>query len=187
MAVTNILILAAFLILGMVMIIQYVGLHYHQLNLLGHPSIVKIHFYSGKIALFIPWLFFIAKAIVPTLGYIEPPDFLVYVSLVLLYAGVAGMFFGLLDMGRSFRVGLSEKGVTLATKGIFRFSRNPLYLSVFLIAIASCLYFPDLINITFTIYGIIIHHLIIIQEEKHLTIQYGSEYETYRKKVRRYL
>jgi protein-S-isoprenylcysteine O-methyltransferase Ste14 len=187
MQIANILILVAFLILVTAMLIQYGRLHYGNLKLVGKPSTIKIHFYSGKIALFTPWLFFVAKALEPSLGYVEPPDFLVWISIVLLYFAGTGFVLGLINLGTSLKIGLPEKTVSLKTKGIFRLSRNPLYLCSFLIAIASCLYFPDLINITFTLYGIIIHHFIILEEEKYLKNLFGREYEVYREKVPRYL
>jgi protein-S-isoprenylcysteine O-methyltransferase Ste14 len=187
MQITNILILVAFLILVTAMVIQYGRLRFSDSTLLGNPSIVKIHFYTGKIALFAPWLFFVAKALEPSLGYIDSPDILVWISVILLYVAVPGFVLGLFDIGASLRIGLPEKTISLKTKGMFRFSRNPLYLCSFIIAFASCLFFPDLINISCTVYGIVIHHLIVLKEEKYLKNLFGQEYEGYREKVRRYL
>jgi len=187
MGLASYFILVPFLIMGVILIIRLIALRYAESEILGYAPIVKIHFYCGKIALFSTWLFFIAKALKPTLGYIEPPDYLIWTAIALLYIGAAGMISGMLELGLSLKIGLPVQNITLKTKGIYRISRNPLYASAIIIAIASCLCFPDLINVTFTVYGIIIHHHIIMGEEKYLKSQFGINYENYREKVHRYL
>lgn len=129
----------------------------------------------------------IVKALYPGLGYLQPLQFLDCVSVALLYAGAALMIAGLWSLGTALRLGLPRNTTILVTTGIYRFTRNPLYAGAIIIAVASCCYFPDLINITFTIYGTIIHHLIILEEEKYLNSNFGEQYEAYQKKVRRYL
>ncbi|MEI6434206.1 MAG: isoprenylcysteine carboxylmethyltransferase family protein [Bacteroidota bacterium] len=187
MELTSYFILGAFLILLTVFIIQIIGLRSAKSDFMGRASIVKIHFYCGKTALFTPWFFFIIKALKPNIGYVEPPVYLEWTSIVLLYIGVAGMALGLFALGLSLKIGLPVENSVLKTSGIYRLSRNPLYTSAIIIDIASCLYFPDLINITFTLYGIIVHHQIILGEEKYLKSHFGNDYDNYREKVRRYI
>jgi protein-S-isoprenylcysteine O-methyltransferase Ste14 len=186
MELASYLILVAFLILGAILVIQYLGLKYAECETVGRPAIVSIHYYSGKIALFIPWLFFIAKALFPNLGYIEPPGYLVWTSIVMLYIGTTLMIFGLVELGLSLKIGLPTEKIVLKTRGIYKISRNPIYTGSIIIAIASCLFYPDLINVTLTTYATIIHHLIILEEEKYLQNTFGLKYEEYRKSVRRY-
>ncbi|MDD5712684.1 MAG: methyltransferase, partial [Smithellaceae bacterium] len=71
--------------------------------------------------------------------------------------------------------------------GVYRFSRNPLYLGVFLLIVASVLYAPHPVNILCGVMAIGIHHLIVTREESYLINQYGETYLSYMKRVRRYL
>jgi protein-S-isoprenylcysteine O-methyltransferase Ste14 len=90
-------------------------------------------------------------------------------------------------LGASLKVGLPEQETSLKTHGLYSISRNPLYLGVYLITLASVLYFPDVINIILAITGMSMHHMITLGEEKFLSSKFGSSYEDYKKKVRRYL
>ncbi len=74
----------------------------------------------------------------------------------------------------------------LITTGIFRYSRNPVYVSYFLL-------FLSMIFVNYKIFSFIIliflicFHLLVKQEEKFLINEFGSEYEEYMKNVRRYI
>ena len=154
----------ALLILAVFAVTRVIRLRKADQKIKGTPSIINIHFFTGKIALFIPIIFLIVKSLKTDVGYIIPSENLIIVSIFLLYAGVAGVICSYIAIGPSFRIGLPEERTELRTKGIYKYSRNPHYLSFYLISISSCLSFPDLINITFSVYGIIIHHLIILKE-----------------------
>lgn len=72
-------------------------------------------------------------------------------------------------------------------KGLYQYSRNPMYLAFFLyflgcsILISSWIYFAILI-----IFQISIHYL-ILSEERWCSNKFGKEYKAYMKKVRRYI
>lgn len=76
----------------------------------------------------------------------------------------------------------------LATGGLYRFSRNPIYLGFgltyvgFAVAmdspIALALLFPCLI---------VIDRFVIAREERYLSARFGAEYEAYKQRVRRWL
>jgi protein-S-isoprenylcysteine O-methyltransferase Ste14 len=180
-------VLLAFCISGSVLIIQGISLRHQGNELFGKPTIEKFYFYTGKIAIFTSWAMFIVKAIVPTVGYIHVPLYLSWAATGLLWIGVLVVSFAFVDLGRSLKVGLPQEETELKTHGIYQFSRNPLYVGVHLIAISSCLYFPDLINVSFTIYGIYIHHKIIKGEEIFLSRRFGNAWENYSAHVRRYI
>ena len=187
MPVHSYFVLLAFTLLGIMLILQVAGLKRDGLKFMGTPSIDKYYFYSGKVALFTSWALFIIKAIIPKLGYINLPVHVSWIATGLLWAGACIVAFALAGLGRSLKMGLPEMETTLQTKGIYRFSRNPLYAGIYMISIASCLYFPDLISASFVLYGIFIHHRIIREEEIFLAQRFGMEWVNYSAKVGRYL
>ena len=180
-------VLLAFITSGLVLLIKAIALRRDGFELLGKPTIDKFYFYSGKIAIFTSWALFIVKAILPKIGYIHVPLYLSWIATILLWIGTIIVSLAFIDLGRSLKVGLPQQETMLKTNGIYRFSRNPLYAGVHLIAIGSCIYFPDLINVSCTIYGIYIHHKIIGGEELFLSRRFGKDWDNYQSRVRRYI
>jgi protein-S-isoprenylcysteine O-methyltransferase Ste14 len=76
----------------------------------------------------------------------------------------------------------------LVTEGMYRYSRNPMYLGLLLWTIASTIWFGTwfgiIINIVFVF---LINFLQIIPEEEALLEIFGEEYEEYKKNVRRWI
>jgi protein-S-isoprenylcysteine O-methyltransferase Ste14 len=187
MPVHSYFVLAVFTVMLLVLMVQYFRIRRPDSDFFGEPTIEKLPFYTGKIAIFITWALFMLKAVYPRLGYINTPEFLSWTAVGLLYVGSVIITLSLVNLGKSLAVGLPAGETALQTHGIYRYSRNPLYLGVFLIAIGSCLYFPDLINVAFTLYGMYIHHQIIQQEEHFLSVRFGKEWQVYSEQVNRYL
>jgi len=187
MPIHSYIVLSLFTILGISLGMVIVFRKKDEFGFLGTPPIDKFFFLTGKITLFTNWGFFIYKAISPDSGYVTVPPWLSWSATVLMAAGSVLMIIALFELGSSLRVGLPKEETHLQTKGIYRFSRNPLYLGVYLITLGSCLYIPDLINIFFGLYGICIHHMITIGEEKFLDHKFGDEWKNYSKRTRRYL
>ena len=181
------IVLLTLFLLGAVLFIQGYLLSRQNQHFLGNPAIKTPWFITGKITLFASWGLFIVKAINPELDWFILFQPLPWLALIMLIPGSVIMAISFFNLGTSLKVGLPEQGTILKTKGVYRISRNPLYLGVYLITIASCLYFPDIINILLALIGMIIHHLITLSEEKFLSARFGQEYDNYRKKVRRYL
>jgi len=181
------IVISAFISLGLSMIILGATISRKGVKFLGKPTIDQFFFYSGKLSLFASWTLFICKAIFPVMGLIRVPPPLSWAAALLLCLSVIFFIISFANLGTSLRVGLSEQETVLRTKGIFQFSRNPLYMSAYLICIASLLYYPNQVNLVLAAYGIFVHHKIILGEEKFLAERFGSQWEDYRKKVRRYL
>ncbi len=180
-------VLVAFAGLLLVFLIQVARLKKIGLDIKGTPTIDRFYFYTGKIAIFTTWGLFIVKAHSPCIGYINLPESVSWIAVGVLYAGVLILSVGLVHLGKSLKVGIPTHKTTLQTKGLYRISRNPIYVGVHLIAFASCLYFPDLVNIVFTVYGIYIHHKIIGEEERFLWERFGKDWLVYSARVSRYL
>jgi protein-S-isoprenylcysteine O-methyltransferase Ste14 len=187
MPVHSYIVLAPFTLLGVVMLLLYTVFRRKGISLLGSATIDKYYFFAGKFTIFTTWAFFILKAIFPKLGYLWVPDYLSYIAIVFLWAGTILMITAFMSIGESLKVGLPSTPSNLATTGIYRYTRNPIYIGVFLISIGSCLYFPDLVNISFTLFGIYMHHRIILGEERFLSSRFGNDWQKYTACVRRYL
>ena len=76
----------------------------------------------------------------------------------------------------------------LVTEGMYRYSRNPMYLGLLLLTIASTIWFGAWLGIIINIVFIfLINFLQIIPEEEALLTIFGEEYEEYKKNVRRWI
>ena len=76
----------------------------------------------------------------------------------------------------------------LVTEGMYRYSRNPMYLGLLLLTIASTIWFGTWLGIIINIVFIfLINFLQIIPEEEALLAIFGEEYEEYKKNVRRWI
>ena len=76
----------------------------------------------------------------------------------------------------------------LVTEGMYRYSRNPMYLGLLLLTIASTIWFGSWFGIIINILFIfLINFLQIIPEEEALLEIFGEEYEEYKKNVRRWI
>lgn len=81
-----------------------------------------------------------------------------------------------------------ERTTTLITTGVYRRSRNPLYLSLLCLLIAYSMYLVHpgalLGPLVFLIYVTRFH---IVPEERALEARFGAEYRAYRQRVRRWI
>lgn len=104
-------------------------------------------------------------------------------------AGLGTIIFitAMLTMQDSWRAGIAEKDSTnLVTKGIYQISRNPAFLGFDLIYIGLCMAFFNVVLLMISLWGIVMMHLQILEEEKFLSTTFGAEYEAYRTRVGRY-
>lgn len=101
--------------------------------------------------------------------------------------GTVTFITAMLTMQDSWRAGIPEKDSTsLVTRGIYRISRNPVFLGFDLIYIGIGISFFNIILLVVSIVGIVMMHLQILEEEKFLVEAFGTGYEEYRKQVGRY-
>ncbi len=176
-----------FLGIGLILTIIFAPQRNKGIGLMGQPTIEPFLFYTGKFSLFFSWGFFLVKAIFPGIKTIFSGLILSWAGATLVVLAAIVMLFAFVNLGASLRVGLPAEETSLKTKGIYRLSRNPIYLGVFMINIGSILFFPNYFNLLFSLYGMVVHHRIIKGEEKFLAGRFGKEWEDYTKRVRRYL
>jgi protein-S-isoprenylcysteine O-methyltransferase Ste14 len=106
------------------------------------------------------------------------------VSLAL--AGVC-LVWGEVSLGRSFRVALPEREQPLVTHGIYRFTRNPLALSVDLLALGVLLLAPSWLALISLIANVVAYACKIRIEEAYLREAHGAAYAAYCQRTGRYL
>jgi protein-S-isoprenylcysteine O-methyltransferase Ste14 len=82
---------------------------------------------------------------------------------------------------------LKSESVKLMNSGIFRYSRNPMYLGMFFWFIGLAILLGSLVSFLYPILFFIIANVMIIFEEKKLSQIYNDEYANYQKRVRRWL
>lgn len=157
------------------------------MNLLGKTPIHPILFYTGKICGYFTWILFLLSIF--NLYKIEGHSdrFFVLSSYILAVIGLIITMVSLINLGSSTRLGLPSGKTTLKTHGLYRLSRNPMYLGFDIFTLTSIIFFGNILVALIGIYSIVIYHFIIIGEEKYLEQRFGIKYIEYRKKVRRYI
>ena len=90
-------------------------------------------------------------------------------------------------MGLITNIGLPAGKHELRTTGIYKMSRNPMYSSFIFMNTATFLFLPSLLLLIIMVYGMIVHHFIILGEEKYLENEFGDKFRAYKARVPRYL
>jgi protein-S-isoprenylcysteine O-methyltransferase Ste14 len=164
-----------------------VALRRRQIDMDGTPPIDKNLFLLSKLAMFIPWAAMILQSLglrlFPSIG----PPLLKWISLGLWTFGFALLSAGRIGMGRSFRIGCAKEATTLRIRGLFRYSRNPMYLGIYGTLFASILYTMNPIILLVGVFVAAVHHRIVLAEEACLRKTFGEEYVDYCRRVGRYI
>ena len=112
-----------------------------------------------------------------------------WVGIGLIFAALANAMLAILSLRRA-RTAVDPRHPTTAivASGPFRYTRNPLYLSLvgLFIGLSACM--DSLTMLSFVIpFVLVLTHGVIVREEHYLAIKFGQEYRDYRNKVRRWL
>lgn len=96
--------------------------------------------------------------------------------------------FTLRDFSKSWRVGIDHRSPgDLITAGVFRISRNPVFLFIDLYFLGTFLILGTLIFLIFFVLVVVGLYYQIVQEGMFLEALYGNRYLEYRNEVSRYL
>lgn len=162
-------------------------------NAMGKPTIYPLFFFTGKFFLFTVWAVFAFMALFPTYWHLIPlmiqdeiPDVQKLLAAVFLIPANLIIVPAYLSMGIITHIGLPEGKHELRTTGIYRYSRNPMYASFIFLNTATFLYLPSILLLVIMIYGMVVHHFIILEEEKYLEKEFKEEYLKYKSVVPRY-
>lgn len=160
---------------------------------MGKPTIQPVLFYTGKFLLFGVWALFGVISVFPEYRNSVPyliqdytPDVQKLLAAVFLIPANLIIVPAYLSMGLITNIGLPTGNHALRTNGIYAISRNPMYASFFFMNTATFLFLPSLLLLVVMLYGMIVHHFIIIGEEKFLENEFGDEYRKYKARVPRY-
>ena len=156
-----------------------------MMKLIGKEPINPALFYSGKIAGYAIWIALLVEIIhVPAITELSIPKqqaiFLTLISIVLIAVS-------LINLGSATRLGLPQESTQFKTKGLYKISRNPMYLGFNLLSLSAILLTGNFIVLVLGTYSIFTYHQIIQAEETFLEARFGEKYCAYKNKVRRYI
>lgn len=81
-----------------------------------------------------------------------------------------------------------KESVALETGGVFRFSRNPIYLGFALIYAGCAVWIDSLIALALLIpCMVVVDRFVVLREEQYLAGKFPAEWEAWRQRVRRWL
>ncbi len=157
------------------------------MKIIGKPTINPVLFYSGKIAGYITWILLLLSIVHLIRIQAYSVALSEYFAYLLLAIGLVLSIISMKDLGNSTTLGLPITATALKKGGLYKISRNPMYLGFNLVTIASMIFQLHIIIAIMGIYSIAVYHLIILAEEKYLEKQFGKDYIEYKQQVRRYL
>jgi len=123
-------------------------------------------------------------------GYINlyPHDTALGLAFVILLLNLIISTISLIELKDSWRVGVVENQKTeLVSSGIYRFTRNPYFVSYLLMFTGYTLLLQNIILLILSLTGFLFIHQMIIKEEQFLISVHGAAYTQYHKSVPRYL
>lgn len=113
---------------------------------------------------------------------------LTWVGLLLLLVSFGWTVLAQAQMGNSWRIGIDEEHRTnLVRRGVFRVSRNPIFLGMILTLMGLFLIIPNALTMLAFVLGAVLIQIQVRLEEQFLAASHGTEYDDYRRRVRRWL
>ncbi|NCC99090.1 MAG: isoprenylcysteine carboxylmethyltransferase family protein [Bacteroidia bacterium] len=184
------------LFLFCIMLIQMVGFSFFlkrkNISMAGISPIHPVLFKTAKAAMMLCWVaLFVQATEIYTISTFSQNDLLTTIAIVFWGIGVLLQLLSYINLGKNLKFGIpnseEQKQLTLKTKGIYRISRNPMYVGFYLMTLGSCFYVLNPEVWMFALFSIIVHHCIVLKEEAFLKKTFGNEWLEYAKQVRRYL
>ena len=159
-----------------------------KVETVGCIGINKKLFFFGKISLFASFILIHVQSRVGNLSLFSKRDVFLWICIALVGLGVVFFTLAIFKLGTfSLRVGITKEKTSLRTTGVYRFSRNPMLLGLYLMALGSAVYVQNPINWMLVIIALTIHHKIILAEEVSMKNRFGKQWNEYRNNVRRYI
>ena len=158
-----------------------------HLDMDGDPPISRPLFYASKYAIVVLWGVMVARRWGAGLSFVRVPVPIEWLALSLWVAGFTVLFLGRFELGDSFRIGSPKEHTALKDGGLFRVSRNPMYLGVFATVLAPVCSTLNPAVLIAALFIIAVHHRIVLAEEEYLQRAFGTAYADYCRRVRRYV
>ncbi len=157
-----------------------------MIDLFGKSPVPLPVLITGKLALLCSWLFPLAKLYnIGTMLY--DSALTSWFGIVLFVGGTVMAIAAIAHLGESIAVGFPERETVLKTHGLYRFTRNPIYLGAFIMCAGSCCIAIHPVNLLFFLLAVVIHVTIVLREEKFLAGKFGREWDDYRSRVPRFI
>lgn len=129
------------------------------------------YFYQISSVLIFIYLFFLK---------ITADSYLFYIGLSIYGLGILLCFVSILNFAKP-----ANNGINI--KGLYRVSRNPMYVAYFIYFLGCVLLTQSLLLLAILMVFQISAHWIILSEERWCINKFGEEYQNYMYKVRRYI
>jgi len=159
----------------------------NNIDMDGDPPINKSLFLSSKYLILLLWAAMVMRSWGVNLSFTMVPGSLKWAALCFWVLGFVLLFIGRFGLGKAFRIGSPKERTNLTVEGLFRFSRNPMYLGIYATLLASVLYTLNPLVLAMGIFVVAVHHKIVLAEEQYLRTAFGEQYAAYCHRVRRYL
>ena len=141
------------------------------------------------VALVVSGLMWLVSLVTPSV--IAPTAYRVLVATALLFGGlglIAAARVAFARVGTTFSPVTPNRSSRLVTTGVYRCSRNPMYVGTLLVLLALAAWLADPVCALVAVcYAAYIDWFQIRPEERELRHRFGSEYEDYAGKVRRWV
>lgn len=106
----------------------------------------------------------------------------------LLIASLVWVVLAQVQMGASWRIGIdTQRKTDLVASGLFRISRNPIFLGMMVQLLGLFLLQPDAVTLLVLVCGYVLISVQIRLEEDHLRRQHGEAYAEFSTRVRRWM
>jgi protein-S-isoprenylcysteine O-methyltransferase Ste14 len=158
-----------------------------QIDMDGDAPIDRTLFYGSKYLIVVLWAAMVLDSWGIRVSFFNGPAPLRQAAVWVWAIGFILLFVGRFALGSSFRIGQPKESTHLRVDGLFRFSRNPMYVGVYATLLASVLRTLNPVVLLLGAFIVAVHHRIVLAEEAHLRNTFGREYEEYRCRVGRYL
>ena len=153
----------------------------------GAAPINRTLFYGSKYLIVVLWAAMVLASWGVKVSFFDGPVPLKRAAMCVWVVGFILLFAGRFGLGDSFRIGQPKESTRLRVDGLFRISRNPMYLGVYATLLASVLHTLNPVLFLFGTFIVAVHHRIVLAEETYLRKAFGREYAEYCRRVRRYL
>lgn len=109
-------------------------------------------------------------------------------GVVVMVAALLWTVIAQVHMGQSWRIGIDYAHRTpLITSGVFRYSRNPIFVGMMAGLLGLFLVLPCALTLTVMVISVALIQVQVSMEEQYLLRQHGDDYVAYCRRVRRWL
>jgi protein-S-isoprenylcysteine O-methyltransferase Ste14 len=155
------------------------------MEIIGKSPIPIPFLVLGKLALAGCWLFFLTKRLGLEMLYESPVTETVGAAAFIV--GFVVVVVSLIHLGQSTAVGFPDRETELKTRGLYGFSRNPVYVGGLVMCTGACLYALHVVNLVLFAIAAAVHFQIVKKEEVFLEQRFGQKWLDYKQRVPRYL